>query len=166
MAAGATYVPIATQTLGSSASSVTFSSIPQTYTDLVLIVSGTDSIASSAGVACRVGNNSVDSGTNYSSTYLYGNGSSASTGRQSNVSNAYVGRIGTGQGSGIANFQNYSNTTTYKTILARGNDSSYLFDYVNLWRNTAAINTIYLYSDSTNNFASGCTFTLYGIAAA
>lgn len=159
-----TYEPIAT-TAFSGQSSITFSSIPSTYTDLVLIVAGADSAAASAGVSVQVGNGSADTGTNYSDTYLYGNGSTATSGRQTSVNSAYVGRIGTAQGNGIAHFMNYANTTTYKTILSRGNDSSYVFTYVNLWRSTAAINTIKIFPDSSNNFTAGSA-TLYGIKAA
>jgi hypothetical protein len=83
MAAGSTYTPIATTTLGSSTSSYTFSSIPQTYTDLVLIVSGYGAASDGNSIVCRVGNGTVDSGTNYSTTRLSGSGSSASSGRSS-----------------------------------------------------------------------------------
>ena len=160
-----TYVALDRVTVGTATPSITFTGISQAYTDLILIVSGTDSANASVGVSCRVGNGSVDSGANYSDTYIYGNGSSALSGRQSSVNSLYVGRLGTGQGNGIAHFQNYSNTTTFKTVLARGNDSAYVFAYTNLWRSTAAINTIYLFSDTASNFAVGSTFSLYGIRA-
>ena len=42
MAAGSTYTPIATTTLG-SAGTITFSSIPSTYTDLVIVLNGNGS---------------------------------------------------------------------------------------------------------------------------
>jgi hypothetical protein len=65
---------------------------------------------------------------------------------------------------------NYSNSTTYKTVLGRSNRaSSDTAADVGLWRSTSAITRIDLAmggSFPTNNFASGSTFTLYGIAAA
>jgi hypothetical protein len=66
----------------------------------------------------------------------------------------------------IVNIINYSNTTTYKTLLGRGNTSaSRIQATVGLWRSTSAINRIDL-NIQGDNFAVGSTFTLYGIAAA
>ena len=114
MAAGSTYTPIATNTVTSNVTSYTFTSIPTTYTDLRLILSGI--LTNNDNITIRVGNGSVDTGTNYSSTYLGGSGSAASSGRFTSTSVAYLGYIGTG----IAkyDFMNYSNTTTYKTYLS------------------------------------------------
>ena len=76
------YKPIATQTVsGSSTSSVTFSSISGSYTDLILIINGATS--DSATNNFRVRFNS-DSATNYSATRLLGDGSSTSTATGSN----------------------------------------------------------------------------------
>lgn len=162
----ATYEPIATTTLGSAQSSYTFSSIPQTYTDLILIVSATNSIAGQSDFF-QVGNGSVDTGSNYSYTGTAGDGSTASSYRATNGIRCYAGYMQTSSiYSSIINFQNYSNTTIYKTILVRkGQSDSYVESIVNLWRSTSAINTIKIFPDS-NNFASGSTFTLYGIKAA
>jgi hypothetical protein len=63
----ATYEKIATSTLGSTASDVTFSSISGSYTDLVLIVNETCSTGSGLNVQFN-----SDTGSNYSSTYMYG----------------------------------------------------------------------------------------------
>jgi hypothetical protein len=66
----------------------------------------------------------------------------------------------------IHNFMNYSNTTTYKTILSRSNNSAIGTDaVVGLWRSTAAINTIKILP-ANNAFEVGSSFTLYGIKAA
>lgn len=157
-----TYTPIATTTLGSAASSYTFSSIPSTYTDLVLIVNA----SSGAGISINCQLNG-DTGSNYSYTGLYGNGSSAGSSRASNQTGAYLGYIGSTQIYNVINhFMNYSNTTTYKTILNRKNQADqYVEADVALWRNTAAINSIKIYPGS-GNFDAGSTFTLYGIKAA
>jgi hypothetical protein len=63
---------------------------------------------------------------------------------------------------------NYANTTTYKTVLARSNVTDFrVAAIVGLWRSTSAINTIQLRSDNSSyNFTTGSTFTLYGISAA
>ena len=167
MAAGATYEPIATQTLGSSASTVTFSSISGSYTDLVLIVNSTRSNVTNNYV--RVGNGSIDTGSNYSQTFLYGTGSSSGSGRQTNATGLYYNLVGDTPGTRdvtIFNFQNYSNATTYKTYLCRENNASdETATSVGLWRSTSAINTIQLYPGA-GTFSTGSTFTLYGIKAA
>lgn len=163
MAAGATYEPIATTTLGSSASSVTFSSISGSYTDLILISNFSASGGGNSFI--RVGNGSIDTGSNYSVTYLYGDGSSASSGRFSSQTLIYSGDLGTPMHTNITNFQNYSNSTTYKTSLTRDNYSSSVSAWVGLWRNTAVINTI-SFNTTSGTFNSGSTFTLYGIASA
>lgn len=160
MAAGSTYTPIATTTLGSAQASVTFSSIAGTYTDLVLI---SDSILVSGTGAGRIRYNS-DSGNNYSDTYLYGDGSTAASGRDSNLTSIDYNFIGTSRSTSVCHIQNYSNTTTYKTLVSRGNGGGITIAYVGLWRSTAAITSIEVIGAS--NFASGSTFTLYGIAAA
>lgn len=161
MAAGSTYSQIATQTLGSSASSVTFSSIPQTYTNLVLIIAGT----ASTGIDLNFTFNS-DTGSNYSRTYLLGNGSSTSSGRDSNGTSVAVGSLNTSQTNVIVNFMNYSNTTTYKTVLERANQAQAVVNtIVGLWRSTAAISTIAM-TAAGGTISSGSTFSLYGIRGA
>jgi hypothetical protein len=164
MAAGATYTPIASQTLGSAAASVTFSSIPQGYTDLVLVDNAKS--ASGGGDSELDVRFNGDSGSNYSTTFLYGNGSSASSGRASNQSYIYISRTDETAGLGISHFQNYSNSTTYKTVLSRGNSTNYVFAWVGLWRSTSAITSMTFTRNGGLNFTSGSTFTLYGIAAA
>ena len=161
-----TYVALATQTLSSTASSVTFSSISQGYTDLVIIISGNGASTQSYQLQF----NGEVTGTNYSLTYLLGDGSAASSGRQTNQAymNA-IGRQGTGSefGTSLINLQNYSNTSTFKTVIARGGVASALtIATVGLWRNTAAISTILITPESGGNINSGSTFSLYGIANA
>ena len=165
MAAGSTYTPIATTTLGSAASSYTFSSIPGTYTDLVLILS-TKTSSSGAGVSVRFNG---DTGSNYSWTEISGNGSAASSARGTNTTSIFnCGSTSTADfQAGIMSFNNYSNTTTYKTVLSRGQDTTngYVQSHVGTWRSTAAINSVTVLANS-GNLTTGCTFTLYGIAAA
>lgn len=166
MAAGSTYTPIATQSV-SGASSVTFSSIPQTYTDLVMVYNGKGS-ATGNGIYGNVGNGSIDTGSNYSYRHLQGNGSTTnSNGATNNTLYVATNYVDAGYDDVIIwNFQNYSNTSTYKTILLRANSaSSGVAATVALWRSTSAINVVYA-TLSGGTFATGSTFTLYGIAAA
>jgi hypothetical protein len=166
MAAGNTYtqVPGGSVTVGTATSSVTLSSIPSTYTDLVLIVSGT----ASGGDDILMQFNS-DTASNYSYTILYGTGSAAGSTRGSNGTSIFVdyyGAMGTGQNNRIIQINNYSNTTTNKTTLVRANNAASGTDaIVGLWRSTSAINAIKLFMNSAT-FSTGTTFNLYGIAAA
>lgn len=157
-----TYSQIATQTLGSAAASVTFSSIPGTYTDLVLVSNATGTTAST-NLAFRLNS---DSSTNYSATLLKGNGSSATSYRYSNGTDGRIGEFNnTNIGIFLTNFQNYSNATTYKTVLTRSNVAdNHTSAWVSLWRSTSAITSILILADS-GNIASGSTFSLYGIKA-
>ena len=172
MPAGNTYEAIATQTLGSAAASVTFSSIPSTYTDLILVVRAASSAITELDV--RVGNSSVDTGNNYSSTIITGNGTTATSVRQSPTAQFrlnYNSLVSTTLGNSvhIFNFMNYANTSTYKTVLYRGNDASYGVDAsVGLWRSTSAINIITLYANvaGVRTFSTDSTFSLYGIKSA
>jgi hypothetical protein len=162
----ATYEKIETTTLVSAAT-VTFSSIPATYTDLVLISSAKNSSGSGGTYQIKINN---DTGSNYSATYMQGTGSGSNSGRFTNNTVAYVSRSANSAGSefspGIVQFMNYSNTTTYKTILSRGNEASdAVVALVNLWRSTSAINSINIEQPGGGNFAAGSTFTLYGIKA-
>jgi hypothetical protein len=167
MAAGATYEPIATTTLGSGQTSVTFSSISGSYTDLV-VISNMSFTTNNLDLRLQLGSGSIDTGSNYSSTHLAGAGTTAASDRTTNTTYIagyrFVGG-GTAWQTAIHNIQNYTNATTYKTVLYRTNDASAeTLAGVGLWRNTAAINTILLYT--TGTFASGSTFTLYGITEA
>jgi hypothetical protein len=159
-----TYVALDKITLGSATNTVNFTSIPQTYTDLVLVIG---SSLSTGGGNPRLQLNS-NTGTNYSQTSLYGNGTSAASFRISNSNHVYFGG-----GSGTANTQsttlihlmNYSNTTTNKTVLIRYDDvTEAAYATVGMFRNTAAITSIQL-TTQAGNFNSGSTFSLYGISA-
>jgi hypothetical protein len=157
----ATYESIATTTLGTAAASVTFSSIPATFTDLVLVINGTTNSNSDISF-----NFNGDTGSNYSRTFLYGSGSSAISGGESNQVVLRLDFKTTTQGTAITQFNNYSNTTTNKTIIGRYGDSNLgTIGIVGLWRDTAAINSISM-NCTPNTFSSGSTFTLYGIKAA
>jgi hypothetical protein len=162
-----TYVPIATQTANGSVSTITFSSIPQTYTDLRLIITAGDSV--NYGVYITY-NNDGGSGSLYSFTRMLGNGSGAASVSVANRNtNTWV--LGNGinipttpTDVAILDIMNYSNTTTYKTALeTEANAAGGFVATVILWRNTAAISRIDLVN--TGAFTSGSTFTLYGISA-
>jgi hypothetical protein len=161
-----TYEKIATNTLGSAAASVTFSSISGSYTDIILITSAKTTSGSADGsIVCTVNG---DTASNYSATSLYGTTSSALSFRSTTQSKMYFARWSNNQYvAGKTQFNNYSNTTTYKTVLSQGgNTDNYVFNWVNSWRSTSAITSMELKVDDASNFATGSTFTLYGILKA
>jgi hypothetical protein len=165
-----TYEKVLTYTAPSAQTSYTFSTIPSTYTDLVLVMSYSLSVGGSSTFMRFNG----DTASNYSDTYLINSGSSAASSRDSSSSNGirFAGvSSGTGAGamrSTIASIQNYSNATTYKTVLSRDSQAAdEVASVVGLWRGTpAAITSIYLWSGGGASFNTGATFTLYGIKAA
>ena len=157
-----TYTPIATNTLGSATSTVTFSSIPSTYTDLRIVYATTAS--GDAGNYLRFNS---DTGSNYSRTGLYGNGSSAGSNRDTNATGIYGPfTMSSAITSNTIDIMNYSNTTTNKTCLVRaGAANNSTLTSVGLWRSTSAITSISITCDGAN-FVAGSTFTLLGIKAA
>lgn len=171
----ATYTPIQTYTLGSASGTVTFSSIPSTYTDLRLVTVTRGTTTAYVAPAIQFNTDTSSGSTNYSWTALFGDGATPYSYRVSNqntISGEQVPRSNDASGLfGIVTFdiQNYSNATTYKTVLVRNSSlgaNGIAYAGVGLWRATpAAINTITVKS-GTPNFEVGSTFTLYGIAAA
>jgi len=164
MPAGNTYESIATTTLGSAASSTTFSSIPSTYTDLVIIFNGQFD-GTNRQLSMRMNG---DTGSNYTRTAIGGNGTVAESVRNANETEIFVGYMPTAnaQLTSILQIMNYANTTTFKTVLARSNDAAaYVSASVGMRRNTAAVTSITLNAYG-GNFNSGSTFSLYGITAA
>ena len=173
MAAGNTYEAIATQTLGSAAASVTFSSIPSTYTDLVIVTSALSPGGGNNSRGYRFELNS-DTGSNYSQTWLSNSTTTATSTRESSQTRGRIGGISETASdvtTVLTNFLNYSNTTTYKTVLSRSsnlnsNGDTNVFAGVSLWRSTSAITAIKLTMSDNSSFITGSSFSLYGIKAA
>lgn len=159
-----TYEPIATYTLSGSTNLVTFSSIPQTFTDLILVAS-----YSGTSTGLNIYPNG-DSSSNKSATVIRGNGSSYESLSASSIAfRDYWTTVTNSSGEftvSIVHFNNYSNSTTYKTALVRRSvTSAYVEALINTWQSTAAITQLQIYSAS-GNYVSGSTITLYGIKAA
>lgn len=153
------YIALANITLSSSASSVTFSNIPNTYKDLVVIFGGT--LSANAGVAVVF--NWDTNTSNYSRVFMYGESAGAGSGSTSN-DNRFM-EVGTGQGNFVLQIMDYSATDKHKTTLARANQADRIvWANAGRWANTAAISSIQLDPNSTTTFASGATLALYGIA--
>ena len=167
-----TYEPIATTTLASAVSSYTFSSIPATYTDLVLVASAKSSLTTTTQVKLTFNS---DTATNYSWTRLLGDGSAASSARGTTQAYVEVGFIAGNSGSVqpdmfILNIMNYANATTFKTLTSRWSSmnaaNAYVAAVAGLWRKTPEAITSITLAPTSTNFETGSTFTLYGIRAA
>lgn len=162
-----TYALINSNTLGSATNTVTFSSIPATFTDLVIVIQGKCATAD-ANISIRFNS---DTATNYSYTFLDGNGTSTFSSRGTNQTSGAIDNYGQIQqnfnSNDIIHIFDYANTTTYKTYLSRANNAGMGIDaIVGLWRKTPeAINTIALICSGSRNFDVGSTFYLYGIQA-
>jgi len=161
-----TYTPIATNTLASNTGTVTFSSIPSTYTDVVLVMNIKGTVDSIPYIRLN-----SDTGTNYSYTNIEGNGTSATSGRSSSQSFMFITNSSQYTSNNfsfnnISHFMNYSNTSVNKTVLSRTNAAASATEiYAGLWRSTSAIDTISI-SAYDGSLAIGSTFTIYGIKAA
>ena len=163
MPASNTYDSIQTHTLTSNSPSVTFSSIPQTYTDLVMVINATNTTGNNYELFTTFNS---DTGSNYSETFIHNYNNTTETIRYTGGTKLRTFKTASTPGVIIAHFMNYSNTTTYKTTLWRYG-AAVLFSGmgVGLWRSTAAINSI-TFTIESGNISSGSTFSLYGIKAA
>jgi len=169
MAAAPTYEPIATNTLVSPQTAIEFTSISGNYTDLVLVANV--KVTGQPGRIATFQFN-YDTSSSYSFTVIGGNGSSASSNRSSNDDRIRIQNI-TGINANhfypvIMNLHDYSNTTTHKTAIFRSNEATGTNATVGVWRSTAAITSIRVvaYGNTEENWASGSSFTLYGIKEA
>lgn len=163
---------IATTTLGSAQSTITFSNISQEYTHLQIrgIARGT-SAETDVNIYSRFNS---DTGNNYSYHYMFGNGSSASAGATASAPEIITGRVTAGNsGSNMFGFfvfdiLDYTNTNKFKTVRSltghdqNGSGSAWMFS--GNWRSTSAITSINFYL-SPGNFATNSSFQLYGVKA-
>lgn len=160
---------ISSQTLTSSAASVTFSSIPSTYTDLVLRVSArSDESATITSIELEFN----ATASSYSFTRLRGNGSAASSSRASSQSQLTVGTIPAASATSntFGSIEIYLPAYTVSQNKALGSfnvgetnaTAADIYTHAGLWSNTSAINQIILDLGGFN-FVSGSSFYLYGI---
>ena len=154
-----TYTSLQTTTLGSSASSVTFSSIPATYRDLICVVGG--QAASDGSLIARFNG---DSAAHYSYMRIEGNGSSINASFSASLTFAVVGRMsGSVQSTNIFQIMDYSATDKHKIVVGRGSaPDDYVRAVVSRWPSTAAITSIEVYKDGAN-LDAGTVVSLYGI---
>jgi hypothetical protein len=153
-------------TLGGTASSVTFSSIPATYRDLILVTNVKNgTLGTVSNLLFRFNS---DTGSNYSRVLMQGDGST--TVSIADTSTSLAAGVSSGSSStefapSVIQIMDYSATDKHTTVISRRNSSA---DAVSAlagrWANTAAITTIGILPFD-GNFATGSTFSLYGVIA-
>lgn len=160
-----TYTPIATVTVGSGgAANIEFTSIPSTYTDLLMVYSGRSEDIYYYGQMYFNGSTS-----SYSRRALFGDGSSTQTAAYSNeytllvTPNSYTSSTFSNVMVYIPNYRSSNNKAfVVDGVLENNATSSYNYFYAGLWSNTAAITSIKMDPEG-GNFAQYSTATLYGI---
>lgn len=165
-----TYELIASQTLGSDASSITLSSIPATFDDLVCVahLRGTEAGVATRSLRMRLNG---DTGSNYSYRWLRGSGSAATSGSNTNVY-SYMGIIPAATATAntfasveivIPNYAGSANKSVSSTSASENNATAAdIVVAANLWSSASAITSIQLYPES-DNLISGSSVYLYGI---
>ena len=159
---------IATQVLGSNTTSVTFSSIPQTYKHLQLrIATRTDGGSSDT---LTMAFNSDNTASNYRHHILYSDGGSVNSTSTANnrfvtfvASAAQASNIFTGASVDILDYTSASKNTTVRSFYGTGLNGLYVGLQSMIWFNTAAVTSLTLDQVVGSNFVTGSRFTLYGV---
>jgi hypothetical protein len=166
------YESIATTTVGGGgAASITFSSIPATYTHLQLRILGRSDFANTFS-SIEIQYNG-DTGANYAWHYLRGTGSAASADAStSDTVMRAIDFVSASQASGmfstyVIDILDYANTSknTTQRVLGGGdcNGSGGINLHSGVWMNTAAVNSIKLAASNASNFVQYSQIALYGI---
>jgi hypothetical protein len=160
-----TYIPLATITLSSAQSSVTFGSISQSYRDLVLVCNSR-SLYTANNVDDFVVEFNGDTGSNYSTVFMAGYSGGAVSETATNARVGYLQTSSSGNtslGTQIAQINDYAQTDKQKTFLGRASSTDRATATAARWANTAAITSIKVFGIRGSSFAINSTFNLYGI---
>ena len=170
------YDSIATTTLATTATTVTFSSIPSTYTHLQLRILARSNRGAGSGAQLTYQFNS-DTGTNYDDHYLSGDGATATAGNDG-TSQTYIwgtlipvaSTTANAFGVSVVDILDYANTNKNKTTRGLGgfdsNGGGWIYLNSGLWRSTTAINSISIICSASASFIANSSFALYGIKGA
>jgi hypothetical protein len=165
-----TYTLIASSTVGAGgAASITFSSIPATYTDIVFEISGRSTVAQlGASLYMRFNGGS----TTNTIRNLYGNGSAAASQTQSDAWSGIDVDGANASASVFSNtqiyFPNYAGSTnkswSAESVIENNATSAYCEMSAGLWANTAAINQVtFTIENASGNWSQYSTAYLYGV---
>lgn len=167
MPAGSTYDSIYSTTLSSNQNRIDFSSIPQTFTDLVLVIHAKATAAND--IEIRLNDDATGS---YNRTLMWHTTAGPSISRGTNISfmrlSNYAYADTAEPASHIVHLFNYADTTYFKSVMNLGFSTIGIDHENHLWKSTSAINKISIYCGvaGTNQFTTGSQFSLYGIKAA
>ena len=162
---------IASQTLGFDTATVTFSSLPQTFDDLVLVVSARSAASANNWYVLIPTLNGDTTPGNYSSRMLYG----FSTTAASATSPVHVGYVTSDAKTAntfgdieiyIPNYAGSANKSMSSTSVTEGNSATLVImgAVATLWSSASAVTSISLALDSSANLKSGSSFQIYGIS--
>jgi hypothetical protein len=166
------YESIATTTLTSNQTTITFTSIPSGYKHLqIRSIAKTDRADTDDVILMQFNS---DTAANYSSHILRGNGSVAIAGGTANASNIALGYAATGNSgatnmfaASVVDILDYGDTNKYKTTRTLNgmdlNGSGWIYLQSGNWRSTSAITSITLNRQYGSNFTQYTQFALYGI---
>lgn len=162
-----TFIKIATVTVGAGGSSaIDFTSIPATYTDLVIKISARSAYSGTLNWFDLKFNSSS---TSWSGRFLYGTGSAAGSGTQAAFGAAMPAATATASTFGnaeiyIPNYGSSNNKSVSVEGVAENNATASELDLTaQLWSNTAAITSVTLFPELSSTFVQYTTATLYGI---
>lgn len=157
----ATYTALASHTLSSTASTVTFGSIPNTYRDLVAVIN----IRGLTGSPTARGGYMLLNGSALSTVYVSSSGGNSNSGTDGSDG---IVPFANGHGVFIVNIMDYSATDKHKTVLTRASSPAVSSWFIgSRYASTNAVTSITFYGpdNGSDQFAVGSTFTLYGIAS-
>jgi len=168
------YESIATTTLSTTTATITFSSIPATFTHLqIRLLARTNSGGADNGIKIQFNS---DTGSNYSYHTLFGNGSTTTYYGEANTVSNFIDKAAGGSagasmfGAIVCDILDYANTNKYKTTRSLGgtdrNGSGAVFLSSGAWRNTNAITSITLEPFDSHSFVQYTQVALYGIKGA
>lgn len=155
MAAASSYVKLATVTLSATATSITFSNIPNTFRDLIVQGQG----ASGQNPTIILNGDGADA--NYRSKTMYGEGTTIS-----NTYNADGRVLSLDQTPNAAfeiNILSYAQTDRHTTILSKSGAMSIVRAFGVRWLNTSAVNSVRINAQTGYPFLTGATFSIYGV---
>ena len=167
---GSVYESIQTITLSSNATSVTFSGIPSTYTNLQ--IRGVATMLSAQSLTCRLGSGSTDTGSNYNKHALWGNSagvqSAGYSGSYFNIYGYTTGVDATAPAAFVMDIVDYKNTNKFKvakSLAGQAKNAIYgeMSVTTGLWRSTSAVDTITIFTEGGDSMKPNSTFALYGI---
>ena len=153
-----TYTALANVTLASTAASVTFSSIPASYRDFILVIEGL--ATSDSGI--KIAFNADTTDANYPFVFMRGTGSVADSGTNNRLISQFYSAS---RNNAICQIMDYSATDKHKTLLIRDqNPNAQTLARAMRWSNTGAVTSIAI-TTATSTFAATTSFALYGVIA-